>query len=71
MQFVDRVTLKGGADFVSPMERIAVFDNGGTLWAEQAVHFQGLLAMDRVHFLVPQHPDWKGKQPFKAVREFA
>lgn len=67
IEFVARVTKKGGADFVSPVERIAVFDNDGTLWAEQPFYFQGLFVFDRVHALAPQHPDWKDKQPFKAV----
>jgi phosphoserine phosphatase len=48
-------------------ERIAVFDNDGTLWAEQPMYFQLLFALDRVKALAPQHPDWKGKQPFQAV----
>jgi len=67
IEFVARVTKKGGADFVPPAERIAVFDNDGTLWAEQPFYFQGLFVFDRVHALAPQHPDWKDKQPFKAV----
>jgi phosphoserine phosphatase len=67
VEFVARVTKKGGADFVPPAERIAVFDNDGTLWAEQPFYFQGLFVFDRVHALAPQHPDWKDKQPFKAV----
>jgi phosphoserine phosphatase len=69
MQFVGRVTKKGSPDFVPPMERIAVFDNDGTLWAEQPVYFQGQFVMDRVHALAPQYPDWKEKQPYKAVLE--
>ncbi len=69
LQFVGRVTQKGSPDFVPPLERIAVFDNDGTLWAEQPIPFQGLFAMDRVHSLAPQHPDWKENQPFKAVLE--
>ena len=69
IEFVTRVTKKGGPEFVPPMERIAVFDNDGTLWAEQPFYFQGLFIMDRVRSLAPQHPDWKEKQPFKAVLE--
>lgn len=69
IKFVAKVTKKGGPEFVPPMERIAVFDNDGTLWAEQPFYFQGLFAIDRVHSLAPQHPDWKEKQPFKAVLE--
>jgi phosphoserine phosphatase len=65
--FVPRVTTPGGADFVPPEARIATFDNDGTLWSEQPMYFQILFAMDRVKALAPQHPDWKKKQPFKAV----
>jgi phosphoserine phosphatase len=69
IEFVAKVTKKGGSEFVPPMERIAVFDNDGTLWAEQPFYFQGLFVFDRVRALVPQHPEWKDKQPFKAVLE--
>jgi phosphoglycolate phosphatase-like HAD superfamily hydrolase len=65
--FVARVTTQGGPDFVSAAERIATFDNDGTLWAEQPVYFQGAFALDRVKALAPQHPEWHTKQPFKAV----
>ena len=69
VEFVNRVTKKAGADFVPPMERIAVFDNDGTLWAEQPFYFQGLFVFDRVRALAPQHSEWKDQQPFKAVLE--
>ena len=65
--FVQRVTTKGALDFVVPAERIAVFDNDGTLWSEQPAYFQLLFAMDRVRQLAPQHPEWRTTQPFKAV----
>src|SRR5499426_3105380 len=65
--FVPRVTTPGGADFVPRDQRIATFDNDGTLWAEQPMYFQIMFAMDRVKALAPQHPDWKRKQPFKSV----
>jgi phosphoglycolate phosphatase-like HAD superfamily hydrolase len=65
--FVARVTTGGGPDFVPPAERIATFDNDGTLWCEQPVYFQVAFAFDRVKALAPQHPEWKTKQPFKAV----
>ena len=65
--FVDRVTTAGGAEFVAPNERIAVFDNDGTLWAEQPLYFQFAFALDRVRELAPQHPDWRERQPFKTV----
>lgn len=69
IEFVSRVTKKGGSQFVPPMDRIAVFDNDGTLWAEQPFYFQGLFVFDRVRALAPKHPDWREKQPFKAVLE--
>src|SRR5262245_21366578 len=65
--FVSRVTTAGSADFVSPNERIAVFDNDGTLWAEQPVYFQLAFAFDRVKALAPQHPEWKTREPFKSA----
>jgi phosphoglycolate phosphatase-like HAD superfamily hydrolase len=65
--FVAKVTKQGGADFVPPAERIATFDNDGTLWAEQPLYFQFLFAIDRVKVLAPQHPDWKDKQPFASL----
>jgi len=67
--FVTRVTTQGGPDFVPPEQRIAVFDNDGTLWAEQPAYFQLLFALDRVKALSPQHPEWKTTQPFKAAIE--
>jgi len=69
VDFVRRVTTEGSPDFVPAWERIAVFDNDGTLWAEQPFYFQGLFVFDRVRALAPQHPEWKNKQPFKAVLE--
>jgi phosphoserine phosphatase len=65
--FVPRVTTTGSADFVPREQRIATFDNDGTLWAEQPMYFQIIFAMDRVKALANRHPDWKRKQPFKAV----
>src|SRR6266699_3869972 len=65
--FVERVTKEGSPDFVPPAERIATFDNDGTLWAEQPMYFQFLFAMDRIKALAPQHPEWKTKEPFKSV----
>lgn len=65
--FVARVTTQGSADFVPPAERIATFDNDGTLWCEQPMYFQLAFALDRVKALAPQHPEWKTKQPFRAV----
>src|SRR6267142_3263482 len=67
--FVTRVTTLGGADFVPPVERIATFDNDGTLWCEQPVYFQVQFAFDRVKAMAPQHPEWKTRQPFKGLLE--
>ena len=67
--FVARVTAQGGADFVAVPERIAVFDNDGTLWTEQPYYFQLAFAIDRIKAMAPQHPEWKTKQPFKALLE--
>jgi hypothetical protein len=65
--FVDRVTKQGSPDFVPEAERIATFDNDGTLWAEQPMYFQLLFALDRVKTLAPQHPEWKEKEPFASL----
>jgi phosphoglycolate phosphatase-like HAD superfamily hydrolase len=65
--FVERVTREGGPDFVSPEERIAVFDNDGTLWSEQPTYNQFTFAMDRVKALAPRHPEWEGTEPFRSI----
>ncbi len=65
--FVAKVTKPGTADFVPVPERIATFDNDGTLWSEQPVYFQFAFALDRVKAMAQQHPEWKTTQPFKAV----
>jgi len=64
---VQAVTNPAGKDFVPAAARIAVFDNDGTLWAEQPMYFHLAFALDRVRALAPSHPEWKTKQPFKAV----
>ena len=69
MNFVASVTNKESKDYVKPAERIAVFDNDGTLWAEQPAYFQLLFAIDRIKELAPQHPEWKTQMPFQAVLE--
>ena len=66
LSFVKAVTTPG-KDYVVPQERIAVFDNDGTLWCEQPVYFQFVFALDRIKALAPQHPEWKTEQPFAAV----
>jgi hypothetical protein len=67
--FVDRVTKEGGSDFVPVADRIATFDNDGTLWLEYPMYTQIDFAIDRVKQLAPQHPEWKKTQPFKGVLE--
>jgi hypothetical protein len=67
VDFVAHVTKAGGADYVAPEERIATFDNDGTLWAEQPFYFQLAFALDRVKALAPQHPEWQGQEPFKSA----
>jgi phosphoserine phosphatase len=69
IDFVNRVTQVGSKDFVAPEERIATFDNDGTLWSEQPAYFQLFFALDRVKALSPRHPEWKTTQPFKAALE--
>lgn len=67
IDFVSAVSTEGGADFVAPDERIAVFDNDGTLWGEQPMYVQLAFALDRVKALAPEHPEWKQTEPFKSV----
>src|ERR1035438_8166763 len=65
LDFVNKVTTAGGPDFVPAPERIAVFDNDGTLWAEQPFPVQLVFVLDRVRALAAQHPEWKDQQPFR------
>lgn len=67
--FVSRVTAQGSPDFVPPAERIAVFDNDGTLWSEQPFYFQLAFAVDRIKAMATRHPEWATKQPFKGIIE--
>jgi phosphoserine phosphatase len=67
VKFVADVTAAGAASFVPPAERIAVFDNDGTLWSEQPLYFQFAFALERVKVLAPQHPEWKTQEPFKTL----
>lgn len=67
VDFVAATTTAGSPDFVPPAERIAVFDNDGTLWSEQPMYFQAFFAMDRVKALAPGHPEWQTQEPFAAV----
>jgi phosphoglycolate phosphatase-like HAD superfamily hydrolase len=65
--FVESVTGEASSDYLPPAERIAVFDNDGTLWAEQPIYFQLAFALDEVKRLAPQHPEWKTKEPFASL----
>ena len=65
--FVARVTKQGSSDFVPEGDRIATFDNDGTLWAEQPMYFQILFALERVKVLAPKHPEWKTEEPFASL----
>src|SRR5271154_3638209 len=67
LDFVARVTEAGGKVYVAPEERIATFDNDGTLWSERPYPFQVAFALDRVKAMAPQHPEWRDKEPFKAA----
>jgi phosphoglycolate phosphatase-like HAD superfamily hydrolase len=67
VDFVAKVTKEGSPDFVPAAERIAVFDNDGTLWAEQPIYIQLAFAFDRVRALAPKHPEWKDREPFASL----
>jgi phosphoserine phosphatase len=69
VEFVAAVTDKSSKEYVEPEKRIATFDNDGTLWVEYPMYTQVLFAFDRIKTLAPQHPEWKTKQPFKALLE--
>src|SRR5262249_50046081 len=67
LEFISRPTSSGSKDFVLEDERIATFDNDGTLWVEQPMYTQMAFLLDRVKQLAPAHPEWKDQPPFKAV----
>ena len=69
INYVKDVITEGGANFIPVSERIATFDNDGTLWSEQPVYFELFFALDRIKAMAKDHPEWKDKQPFKAVLE--
>jgi phosphoglycolate phosphatase-like HAD superfamily hydrolase len=69
IDFVEEVTSPDKPGFVAPAERVATFDNDGTLWVEHPLYTQLVFALDRVKTLAPKHPEWKDQQPFKAVLE--
>lgn len=67
VNYVTNATSEGNAAFIPVEDRIAVFDNDGTLWAEQPLYFQFIFAIDRIKDLAPKHPEWKTKEPFKSL----
>ena len=69
IEFVEAVTDPSNPSFVTEDERIATFDNDGTLWVEHPIYTQLAFALDRVLALAPQHPEWKTQQPYKAILE--
>jgi phosphoglycolate phosphatase-like HAD superfamily hydrolase len=69
IDFVRKTTKEGSADFVPLADRIACFDNDGTLWTEMPLPFQIFFTLDRIKAMAPQHPEWKNKQPYKGVLE--
>lgn len=69
ISFVESVTDSGSVDFVPAIDRIATFDNDGTLWSEQPLYFQLYFMLDRVKAMAGDHPEWKNTQPFKAILE--
>ena len=69
IDFVTKTTIEGSKDFIPVADRIAVFDNDGTLWSEKPLPFQMYFVLDRIKALAPQHPEWKNIQPYKALLE--
>lgn len=67
LDFIARTTTMGGRDWVPVPERIACFDNDGTLWTEQPMYFQVAFSLDRVKAMVGRHPEWRTQEPFKSV----
>src|SRR5271154_2820542 len=67
LDFVHATTDPSSKDFVPPEDRIATFDQDGTLWVEHPGYGQAMFALDRVHELAPQHPEWQSQEPFKSV----
>lgn len=69
IEFVQAITNKSSPKYVQPDERIATFDQDGTLWVEHPLYTQGVFALSRIKFLAPQHPEWETQEPFKAILE--
>lgn len=69
LEWIDAVTSEGSSDFIPEKDRIAVFDNDGTLWSEQPIYFQVQFAIDEIKRMAPEHPEWKTEAPFKFLLE--
>jgi phosphoglycolate phosphatase-like HAD superfamily hydrolase len=67
IEFVERVTAEGTEGYVAPAERIAVFDNDGTLWSEKPIYFQASFIFDRVRTMAPAHPEWQTQEPYASI----
>jgi hypothetical protein len=67
LDFVRATTDQSSKNFVVPEDRISTFDQDGTLWVEHPLYTQAMFALDRVHALAPQHPEWQSREPFMAV----
>jgi hypothetical protein len=67
LDFIRATTDQASRNFVAPEDRVATFDQDGTLWVEHPAYSQAMFALDRVHAMAPHHPDWKDREPFKAV----
>ncbi len=67
--FVEKVTKEGSPDFVPVPQRIATFDNDGTLWCEQPMYFNFFSLLDRIKAMAPDHPEWRDKEPFASLLE--
>jgi phosphoserine phosphatase len=67
VEFVTATTTEGGKDFVVPADRIATFDQDGTTWVSHPVYGQAIFALDRLHEMAPEHPEWKDTEPYKTV----
>ncbi|RYD65156.1 MAG: haloacid dehalogenase-like hydrolase [Verrucomicrobiaceae bacterium] len=67
VEFVEKVTKEGSADFVPVAERIATFDNDGTLWSEQPMYFQAFYVFAKIKEMAPEHPEWTVTEPFASI----
>ncbi len=67
MEFVEEVCDSSSVNFIPIADRIATFDNDGTLWAEQPMYFQLLFAIQRIKDMAPEHPEWTKEEPYKSI----